>query len=973
MQCAILVLVVCKYSYIEMVNVNPAEGKTSTLEKRSNRTNKATTTDAFDSVRLSLFKQHDKKLCSTRVSEPTITPNRRAGTSLYRALRTFSRKSAAVWHSDLITSISSVSLWLIGQFVNNPSPKLLSKVVGISNSPHLKRLALTSMIKSHPTMVPNQLERLLDGDCKDRFSLAVQLLHEARGKEIPELFQFCTPTYFGIQDKTLQQALYTSILEQSSEYRGENFLQRRDIEVINNLDTSFRTQVYAWILETKGVFPSDSKKIKLSQDQYIEAYRIFLDRMIERPDRFYKSALHSRAYETPIENPEARLSLFSSFYEAMPKMALQSIEHFELDSSSTLIKSELVRKIYDDGYHDALFGLNWQSVTEEVRNYILRDCLLRKPDLVFHFPIAPWFPLSPSLTSQFFLSAINSRHWDRAVEIVELSQQPDSSRSTATDRLQGCKRMLESLEPAGSSHQLSSFQKLVNANITPSDFLNGALHSLGQQHEDFLIRIVATYGETFGSSVLHELRRIIKGPDALDEREKLCILDFLATGFRGFSEVSYKLFRDLWQESSRMALHHVEEWKELSRCIISNQRLSNKQVSHPIYLDCVYAAYRPVGIPRCELPFIIDGIRDYSKHLKGMTLQEGGYHLSVRKGDATDKPAQGHPRAAIIKSTLESVYSPGNDYVLSLTEFKAVLLLLLKGDIDAARRMRSSILSSLVAQAPSHPATALYKEVKSALETSRFGSNPRASMQAALELQESAFSDLIFKALPQITTALGLTISPFVQKHVRRILSLTSQRNISYEELCLALEKQLASLFSQDSFLLKQEMRKVWHTQSDSRVSLMGYVTKSPHSFLGRAAAGLCTALDTTSWRDKNWFQMNIFEPSSNRFIGNIQFHRFATHMDGEALLARFNPTSKALLELDGDSLANELIQTAFTIASANGWRLYIPENTDHHLLSNRPELASRLEGYQAKELACEIQLSEFYVCNKAYEVRPSR
>lgn len=955
-----------------MLEVSRAVHRSSSSEKSGAPVDLAPGLQSLDDAGLSAVHPHGSTTPLTESYTQCLTLYERTISLLYQASMAVSRRAQEAWDSDSSTAVAAiVPLHCIDHLANRPLRQGLIKLAGASSSPHLKTLVLSAMIEREPRSVPDELGRLLHGDCKHRYALACHLLEVASCRCSPELFQHCTPTTFGIQDQQLQRDLYSSIVARSFEHRDERIFYEKDIELLNALSSTLRTQVYAWILETKGVFPSDSALLNVTQDEYMEAYRTFFARLIENPDRFYKSVLHDPSYETPIQNPDARLSLFKAFYEAIPKAALQCIDHFKLHECESEAKSTLARTLYDDSGYEALFALVGPGLSQEAKDYILQDALVRVPDLIFHWPIKPWFPLSETCAALLFQAAIATQHWDRAIDIAALSEQGERGRISSTHRLDSCKKMLKSLESVEASEELSCFQKLLEVNITPSDFLNGAFHALGTHHQHFLIRIVATYGETFGSSVLHELRSIIKSPEALDEREKQCILDFLATGFRGFSVTSYSLFKELWLESREMAAQKVEEWKELGRAITTNQSLSKEQTSHPIYWDCVYAAYKPVGISRSEVAHFISSVTDHSSHLKTLTIKQQGYRFSVAERGEDKTPDNGAFDPEPIQGLLQSIYAPQQQALLSLTQLKGVMLLLLKGDFDGVRKLRSSLLASLVAQAPTHPAAELYRRIQGSLQPSGSVRELAASVDAALELQQNVFSDLIRTSLPSLMSELNLTISPFVRKHVCRILALSSDSPISERELLQAIQKQFPSLFTRDSAQLVRERKTIAYSQSQKTTELIGYVTKSTHSFLGRAAAGICTALDTMSWRDKNWFQMNIFEPASNRFVGNIQFHRFALRSGEKGLLARFNPTSKALLELDGASLADKLIRVASTIAASNKWQLYIPENTEQHLLSNRLEFVSHLEKYQAKEITCDIRLSELYECKKAYAVNP--
>lgn len=886
------------------------------------------------------------------------------GVSLY-----ISKRTDDCWKSrSVIASMFGAPLQVI-DLINRSVRDSLLDFAGKRASANLKTVLLSNIIESQPRQAHTFIPFLLDGSCHQRYALASRLVSQFSKSFIIDNFVHCTPSKFGITDQVLQERLYAEIFHSSRDERQSCILQPQDTLAISKFDRDFQVQTYAWLLETAGSSSEALKNIELSEREYVQAYGIFLSRISEQPERFYQSLVHRGQHVIPIQNASIRLSLFQAFYELSPIETLHCIAHFNINDCRQEALSELVRSIYEAGHHGITSKIPMRLISSEVQEHIITDTIQNGRGALYYEELSSWFPLSEKLHKRLFLGAVQMGLWDHATYIAGLNAAASGIQVTPTVRKGGCSRLLSDSEIVPNSIT-SNFKRLVDAKFLPCDKILSALKFFGPPHADFIIRLITTYGPTRGTAIVEQLCATFNSPNALTDEVKQCLRAYLDTGFRSFSSKTFSIFVQRWRESPQSAKEEVRQWQKLSRLLAENRPLNSTQMEHPAYIDCAIDVYKPIGIARDRISVILRKVRDHSKHLDGFVLEDDGYPVTATKRSQhpiTDNAITGRKE---LHKIFEGIFHPDEPHRQPISPV-AVVRLALKSNISELRQQRAAVLKMLIAQMPQHLAYQLYKSIQRSIPIDAPDTVIDSSMLPMLELLDRQYNDLIRSVLPGEIKQQDAN-DPRLARNIRRILKLSPTDSIGENEFLEALTVELGKLFAPDIQILKKHLKTSSHNLPIQHYGLVGYITKSKHSFLGRAAAGLCTSVDYTSWNDKSWFQMNVFDSNRSHFIANIQFNVFRACSGEKALLGRFNPTARAMYDFDRASLAQGMLAAAFSFADANRLTLFTPENTNEHLLSNDEEFAAILQTFQRESIPCRIQLATMYACHTAYRtIRP--
>jgi hypothetical protein len=170
---------------------------------------------------------------------------------------------------------------------------------------------------------------------------------------------------------------------------------------------------------------------------------------------------------------------------------------------------------------------------------------------------------------------------------------------------------------------------------------------------------------------------------------------------------------------------------------------------------------------------------------------------------------------------------------------------------------------------------------------------------------------------------------------------------------------------------LSSEIRKYESEEGGAVSPLDAFVTKAHPAFLARAGADLSSALDFVSWENPGYLQISLTERLTGRFAGVIQLHRFEDPDGKQALLARINSTPQLARRVNPEAFAASTTELCKTIAGANGWELYFPEQEDFHALTNRSQHVAPLQAQCLPEpVAVEIDITDTHTVEQAYRVR---
>lgn len=158
----------------------------------------------------------------------------------------------------------------------------------------------------------------------------------------------------------------------------------------------------------------------------------------------------------------------------------------------------------------------------------------------------------------------------------------------------------------------------------------------------------------------------------------------------------------------------------------------------------------------------------------------------------------------------------------------------------------------------------------------------------------------------------------------------------SREQDALTLFQRIRKAHCIPTDLIKREAKKFTQHFGDLRQRYVMYLSKSKSAYFGRAGAGLCTAEESWSWNSPTFLQMMLVDTQRSRIVGNVQLHLFTATDRTPSILARLNPTSSFLNEVEKQKLADEMLRVVRQFAADNSLRPYLPLPTSWHELTNR-------------------------------------
>lgn len=140
---------------------------------------------------------------------------------------------------------------------------------------------------------------------------------------------------------------------------------------------------------------------------------------------------------------------------------------------------------------------------------------------------------------------------------------------------------------------------------------------------------------------------------------------------------------------------------------------------------------------------------------------------------------------------------------------------------------------------------------------------------------------------------------------------------------------------------IKKEYKKFNFVTSDKNVvtenapEFKGFVSKNAASFFAKTSAGICTAGDTTLFRRKDHFHINLVD--NETIVGNIQGY-IIEYQGQKALLFRgFNPSVAFVNPNNADMIAEGMVSIVNKFAAENSIpNVFITEQTGWHSLTNR-------------------------------------
>lgn len=166
-----------------------------------------------------------------------------------------------------------------------------------------------------------------------------------------------------------------------------------------------------------------------------------------------------------------------------------------------------------------------------------------------------------------------------------------------------------------------------------------------------------------------------------------------------------------------------------------------------------------------------------------------------------------------------------------------------------------------------------------------------------------------------------------------------------------------AAIYASSFLPMRREIskeKKKFETPKDRREvknidNLKAYISKNVAAFFARAAVGICTFEDVSSWNRENYFHINVVEDDEH-LRANVQ--AFVIRLEGKPvlLLRGINPNSPFLKRIDAGAFCEEILKIARQFQEDNGLEgVYISEQAEWHALSNRQPIYEYLIGKYVK------------------------
>lgn len=802
---------------------------------------------------------------------------------------------------------------------------------------------------------------------QQRFELAQHCLAKAIEDGDQQLQRACSPKNFAITESGMQKALLRMLVEYAESDRNFGLFCTSEI---NALDREFKVEMLSKVLNHARGSHWFVKDIDLDQWGHLQAQKRHLAQLAATEPNFRKSAISDPFYICPIEDLDLRIELVREYMNLIPGETCQVIKKFKLGDAPDA-RFGLAMQAASLGSAAVISRLGEFELTKEQQDQVIQRTL--ETNIVGALPHLPnmAFPISAEQLEKLFCAAVENGKWSNASKLCELQRTGNNSIADHAVVKSDFKHLLAQAKDAGRLNPESSttLEQVMATGCMPSDAIGSSLKHFGIQNREFLLDILRGCGESFGSSVLHQLQTLFPQPEILNLRDKEAIRDLLGHGFRGFSLASYRTFRDVWENSPLKAAALVKEWKALSSEILSGRQVSEELRANSLFPELVYAAYRPAGLTLQEAKELLRSQRDNSHHCAAFRAPEHGYQVGVQQVSQRTIRQGEKFNLERLRTHAKFLTEAGSGQTLSSGELTTLGILALQGNFEMLREARGQFLQHLIRNARSGRAHSLVSELLSLRER---GFGPEDAFEAIpkmAELQGVVFKDLLHGQLKQLVDSYELQPGAKLEGRIRSILKVSPGHKITPSDTLEALKHQFSKLFSEDLRFLKTEQQKGTLTFGKEQREFEIFLTKSLPAYLGRAGAGLCTAQDTWSWNNKNFLQMIMVDRQANRIVGNIQLHLFTDPQGKRAMIARLNPVESILNKVDKISLAQSMVGAVRHFSLDNGLELYLPDQTGAHHLTNRQDFVGPLKAYYGEAISCNVQLTRNYTCTTAYRI----
>lgn len=584
--------------------------------------------------------------------------------------------------------------------------------------------------------------------------------------------------------------------------------------------------------------------------------------------------------------------------------------------------------------------------------------VLQDYDLSSHCQLDP--VLQPELVEGAITGTITNGHWNNTQALLkqEFELNQAEIKTYLASHLDKITELPEVKKDADAAYRVKLYEFILKAGHTPNDVLGqGCLHL--SECQAFLTQLMSHYPQTSIENVLTTLTRLYPEAQFFNEAQQALVFELLNSSFKGFSAEAFGIYRNLVDAQERAGL--IQSWAALSQSLLRGQPIPSEYWQDPILPTLIDGAYRPVGMSIEDISSWLETIDDQSAHLDRWHYQKDGYQLLVDiKGEMVgpvDKDLSKRARDTL--ACLMPSKQPSQEDFL-----KALVRVTKSGNVEP--KVKETLFNYLVHCPEGGP-------LKETLE----------SIQLAVQEGE------LLVSLPQLQEVHSIMLKDVLEAHIQRLES-EGDINSWLERMATNLSKRtkqdVSDIKTADMIstirdithkglraernYFKKQYESLKQEKTGNQLPLVAYMAKDKASFFGRAGAGLCTAKETWSWENPDFLQMVLINPETERILGNIQLHTF--ERNGEpSLLARLNPTTGMMRQLDADSLAKSMMNAVSAFASANHLNLYLPEQTGWHQLTNRDDFAKPLMAYcQGERIEQNIQITENHSVEGIYAVK---
>lgn len=498
---------------------------------------------------------------------------------------------------------------------------------------------------------------------------------------------------------------------------------------------------------------------------------------------------------------------------------------------------------------------------------------------------------------------------------------------------------------------LRAIKQVREIGMIPNEGALAALAKANEPNQKFLLGIIGSYGESFGQNVAAEIGKVLDVSETITSFEREVIESFLQSGYRGFATDTYELYAETYRDDPRAALKMIDGWSEISEALLKGKEVSSELKRDPLYPSFVYGCYQPVGVSLGDTKRLLQKGLNRQEHLDELQIREDGYSCTYMSRGESSVFAANLDTKKLIPLFARTTTAPTLEIE---NEFLGELKKLAKGARDQVNPTK--LLSGLMKYSKDPRIADFTDNFSEFSHLPGESSSLRRCCAAMRELYGVIIKDAISEVIPKL--AKELKISDKAKQHIRKQFKLSKDDELPLETV---LQDELDKVFEPDRRLLTKTLKQ-FRTTAGEEQRITGYISKADHSYFARAAAGLCTAHDTWSWDEESFLQMNFVDHEQSKIVANIQLHLFTDQDGNESVLARLNPTQRCIDEAEPESLAKAMLESVLKFVSDNGLRAYLPEQTDWHELTNRPEFEPAVKRLYGDKYPVPVRVAEHHV-----------